>query len=94
MTAFAKKVGAKSLADLRTISASALLDDSYKNGYYDITETIDGYFLPKSPVEIFKAGEEAHVPLLVGWNSAEVPYQAFTGDDMPTPQNESRLAQS
>ena len=36
-----------------------------------VPPTIDGYFLPKSPVEIFAAGEQAHVPLLVGWNSEE-----------------------
>ncbi len=39
---------------------------------------------------IFEAGEQAHVPLLVGWNSAEVPYMAFTGGDMPTPENYAR----
>ena len=26
-------------------------------------------------------------PLLVGWNSAEIPYQALTGAGMPTPEN-------
>ena len=35
------------------------------------SSTIDGYFLPKSPAEIFAAGEQAHVPLLVGWNTEE-----------------------
>ena len=85
--AFAQKVGAQSLADLRAIPAAKLLDDAAKPGNYRLTETIDGYFLPKSPVAIFEAGEQAHVPLLVGWNSAEVPYQAFTGGDMPTPEN-------
>jgi len=85
--AFAQKVGAQSLADLRAIPAAQLLDDAAKSGNYRLTETIDGYFLPKSPVAIFEAGEQAHVPLLVGWNSAEVPYQAFTGGDRPTPEN-------
>ena len=32
---------------------------------------IDGYFLPKTPAEIFAAGEQAQVPLLAGWNSQE-----------------------
>jgi len=86
-TSFAQKVGAKSLADLRTIPAAQLLDAAAKPGNYRLTETIDGYFLPKSPVEIFEAGEQAHVPLLVGWNSAEVPYQAFMQGGMPTPVN-------
>ncbi len=53
--------------------------------------TIDGYFMPKLPVQIFAAGEQAHVPLLVGWNSAEVPYNAFTGADAPTTENYEKL---
>jgi para-nitrobenzyl esterase len=85
--AFADKAGAKSLADLRAMSASQLLDAASKPGAFRVTPTIDGYFFPKSPLEIFEAGEQAHVPLLVGWNSAEIPYQAFTGGDMPTPEN-------
>ena len=87
---FQKKIGAKSLADLRALTAGQLLDSAAKRGNYRLTETIDGYFLPKSPVAIFDAGEQAHVPLLVGWNSAEVPYMAFTGGDMPTPGNYAR----
>jgi para-nitrobenzyl esterase len=86
-TTFAQKVGANSLADLRAIPAAQLLDDASKQGNYRLTETIDGYFFPKSPVEIFEAGEQAHVPVLVGCNSAEVPYMAFTQGDMPTPEN-------
>jgi len=85
--AFGEKNNAKSLADLRAMTASQLLDAASKPGAWRLAATIDGYFLPKSPAEIFSAGEQAHVPLLVGWNSAEVPYQAFTGGDMPTPEN-------
>ena len=85
--AFGEKNNAKSLADLRAMTASQLLDAASKLGAWRLAATIDGYFLPKSPAEIFSAGEQAHVPLLVGWNSAEVPYQAFTGGDMPTPEN-------
>ncbi len=32
---------------------------------------IDGWFLPKSPAEIYAAGEQAHIPLLAGWNADE-----------------------
>ena len=86
-TDFAAKVNAKSLADLRAIPASQLLDDAAKPGNYRLNATIDGYFFTKSPVEVFEAGEQAQVPLLVGWNSAEIPYQALMGGDLPTPQN-------
>jgi para-nitrobenzyl esterase len=37
----------------------------------------DGYLLPKSLPEIFEAREQAMVPLLLGWNSAELPAAAF-----------------
>ena len=84
---FAAKVGAGSLADLRAIPAAKLLDGASKRGAYRLTPTVDGYFLPKPVADIFEAGEEAHVPLLVGWNSAEIPYQAVTQGDMPTPEN-------
>ena len=49
--------------------------------------TVDGYFLTKTPNEVFAAGEQARVPLLAGWNSAEIPYQALMWGDMPTPEN-------
>lgn len=84
---FGEKNNAKTLSDLRAIPAAQLLDAAYKPGAWRLAATIDGYFLPKSPAAIFEAGEQAHVPLLVGWNSAEIPYQAFTGGDMPTPEN-------
>ena len=84
---FAEKNGTKTLAELRTIPAAQLLDDASKPGAWRLSATVDGYFLPKTPVQIFEAGEQAHVPLLVGWNSAEIPYRSFTGVDMPTPEN-------
>lgn len=85
--AFAKKVGANSLQELRAIPAEKLLDEASKMGLPYFAATIDGYFFPKSPVAIFKAGRQAHVPLLVGWNSAEVPYMALMQGKMPTSEN-------
>ena len=84
---FAEKNGTKTLTELRAIPAAQLLDNASKPGAWRLSATVDGYFLPKTPVEIFEAGEQAHVPLLVGWNSAEVPYWSFTGMDMPTAEN-------
>lgn len=85
--AFAEKVNAGSLADLRAIPAAELLQAASIPGAFNALATVDGYFLPKLPVEIFAAGEQAQVPLLAGWNSAEIPYQAFMGFDTPTPDN-------
>ncbi|ASU34673.1 carboxylesterase/lipase family protein [Mucilaginibacter xinganensis] len=84
---FAEKNGTKTLAELRAIPAAQLLDAASKPGAWTLSATIDGYFLPKSPLEILEAGEQAHVPLLVGWNSAEISYQAFMGGDVPSPEN-------
>jgi para-nitrobenzyl esterase len=36
---------------------------------------VDGYVLPKSPAEVFKAGEEAPVPLMTGNTGREFPFQ-------------------
>ncbi len=84
---FAQKVSATTLADLRAIPADKLLDMASKQGMPPMPAIVDGYFLLKTPAEIFAAGEQAHVPLLVGWNSAEVPYQALMWGDKPTPEN-------
>ena len=89
--AFAKFVSAVTLADLRNIPAARLLDDAYKPGAPGVSPTVDGYFLPKAPVEIFAAGEQAHVPLLAGWNSAEVPYQFVMRGDPPTLENYKKV---
>lgn len=85
--AFGDRVKAGTLAALRAVPAADLLKAATGQGAFRTAATIDGYFLPKAPAEIFKAGEQAHVPLLVGWNSAEVPYQAILGEDAPTPEN-------
>src|SRR4051812_9108877 len=69
---FAKGVGVNSLAELRAIKGDSLLKLASKTNPFRFSMTIDGYFLPKDPVTIFQDGEEAHVPLLVGWNSQEM----------------------
>lgn len=85
--AFAKKVGANSLKALRAIPAERLLDESFATKMVEWPAIIDGYFLPQSPLKIFEEGKQAHVPLLVGWNSTESPYQGFMMGKMPTPEN-------
>jgi para-nitrobenzyl esterase len=85
---FGEKIGATTLAALRAIPADKLLDEASKPGNPSMSSaTVDGYFLTKKPVESFAAGEQAKVPLLVGWNSAEIPYQAVMYGNAPTPEN-------
>jgi para-nitrobenzyl esterase len=69
---FAQRVGAGSLADLRALSATELLEGSGQPGAPRFTANVDGAFLPKAVPEIYAAGEQAHVPLLAGWNSQEM----------------------
>src|SRR5262245_10572475 len=84
-TAFAAAAGADSLAALRAMPADKVLEVTAKQGVPRFPITIDGYFLPKTVAEIFAAGEQAHVPLLAGWNSAESPARGVLGQSEPTP---------
>jgi para-nitrobenzyl esterase len=84
---FGTAVGATSLAALRALAADELLEATAKQGTPRFGATVDGYFLPKRPADIFAAGEQAHVPLLVGWNSEENSYRSILGNAEPTPEN-------
>ncbi len=84
---FARTVGADNLEKLRSLPADTLLSSSMKFGPFRFAMTIDGYFFPKSPYAIYESGEQAHVPLLVGWNNEEMNYRAIMGNDKPTVEN-------
>jgi para-nitrobenzyl esterase len=86
---FAERVGATSLTELRAIPAEKLLAAT-EGGYpppFRFAATIDGYFLPAFPAAIFAAGEQAKVPLLLGWNSEEMNYLWVMGKTPPTREN-------
>jgi len=78
---------APSLAALRAMTAEQLLAATAKPGQPRFTPTVDGYFFPKSPFDIYAAGEQARVPLLAGVNSAEMGYFAVLGREKPTVEN-------
>ena len=65
---FMRKVGAKTLAELRAAPAEAILAAAPGLGYRPI---VDGWFLPRSPAEIFASGEQNDAPLMAGWNKDE-----------------------
>ena len=90
---FATSVGADSLTALRAKSAEEILQATAKPGFPWPTPTVDGYFFPKPPFEIYAAGEQAHVPLLAGSNSAEGSYQAILGREAPTVENYRKALQ-
>lgn len=84
---FAKKIGAASLADLRKMNADSLVKYATSFNPFRFSMTVDGYFFPKDPREIFNAGEQAQVPLLVGWNSQEGSASSILGTQALTVDN-------
>lgn len=86
-TKFAATNGVNSLAELRGLPATKLLEFIGKRGAPWFSLTIDGYFLQKDPFALFAAGEQAKVPILVGWNSEESNARGVLGQDKPTVAN-------
>ncbi|MEI9911959.1 MAG: carboxylesterase family protein [Bacteroidota bacterium] len=74
---FAKKAGYPTLAELRKLSTKELFEIYNESKRFGFPVVIDGYFLTASLPEIFAAKKQAMVPLLLGWNSAEIPGMAF-----------------
>jgi para-nitrobenzyl esterase len=68
---------AASLADLRAVPADRLLAAQAEfqlggtAGTVRFRPTVDGYFWPRSPREVFAAGEQNDVPLLLGYTRDE-----------------------
>jgi para-nitrobenzyl esterase len=65
-----------SAADLRAVSAADILDtdpDYARAGqnFPNLGISVDGYVLPKKPAEVFAAGEERRVALLLGSNTRD-----------------------
>ena len=87
---FAANLGAQTLAALRAIPSQQMLDAASKGGWASVGRfslTIDGYFLTDDPATVFATGKQAHVPLLAGWNSEEVGWNALLGSAQPTLEN-------
>lgn len=84
---FATGMDVGSLAALRAMPARQLLENTVQAGAPRFSAIVDGYFFPQSPADIFAAGQQAHVPLLVGWNSQESGYQGLLGQAAPTVDN-------
>lgn len=74
---FAKNAGFNSIAQMRAASTRELYEAYVESKRFGFPPAIDGYFYPKSMLEIFKSKEQAQVPLLLGWNSAEIGGMAF-----------------
>jgi para-nitrobenzyl esterase len=89
--------GTSTLADLRKLSA----DDILRAATAKTTPPpprfgpdIDGYFLPDSVGNIYAAGNQAHVPLLAGWNADEARGQVLLAKTEPTAASFAATAQT
>ncbi|HTF20809.1 MAG TPA: carboxylesterase family protein [Chryseolinea sp.] len=84
---FAKNAGYVTLAQLRALSTKEVYEIYTESKRFGFPTVIDGYFYTKTIPQTFQAKEQAQVPLLLGWNSAEIPGMAFmqgqpyTGDN-------------
>ena len=76
-TEFAKNAGILTLKKLRALSTREVYEMYNESKRFGFPVVIDGYFMPKTLPQIFGAKEQAQVPLLLGWNSAETPGTAF-----------------
>lgn len=74
---FVENIGYNSIADLRALKTSELFELYKNSGRFGFPSVIDNYFLPAPLPKIFEAGQQAQIPLLLGWNSAEVPGMAL-----------------
>ncbi len=84
-----------SLATLRAVPAEELLKKAvaYSRGYDFISEpNIDGEFLTESPAAIYAKGEQAHVPLLAGWNKNEGAAEDVIRSGTPTVAKLKKMA--
>ena len=88
----AAKLATPTLPELRSLSPQRLVaatpwDFTQDPGTTNFTPSIDGYFVPKAPEAAFVAGEQANIPLIVGWNSAE--YLPFLARALPATSAEA-----
>lgn len=84
---FAQKAGHPSLAQLRALPARDIYEMYNESGRFGFPVVVDGYFLKKTLPEVFAAREQSQVPLLLGWNSAEIPAGAFMQGQPSLPEN-------
>jgi len=84
--AFVNRMGASSIAELRSkgaseVNAAALWDFTMDPMTTAFSPNVDRHVIPELPPVRFTRGEQMRIPLLAGWNGAEdYPFHAF---DLP-----------
>lgn len=76
--------GTTALATLRALPADQLLAATLQEPLPRFGAIIDGDVLPADGRSLFGTGQQAHVPLLAGWNRDEDDYRTYFGPDEPT----------
>ncbi len=77
--AFAATLGAHSISELRRVSAEAISSARF-DGLPEIPHSnaalpiVDGYVIPDDTYQLYAAGKQADVPLLIGYNADEGAY--------------------
>ncbi len=66
-----ESLGVHTLAELRALPASDLLDAAQKHGTIGFAPVLDGKFVTEDVQKTYAEGKQAHVPLLAGWNRDE-----------------------
>ena len=81
---FAKSIGVSNLEDLRAKPAQDLLKAALAAKEFRFWPNVDGYFYAQDPAAIYATGQQAHIPLLAGWNADEQSAAGFFGKDPMT----------
>jgi para-nitrobenzyl esterase len=74
---------APNLAALRAMDAQTMTDEATAAGFFPFL-AVDGHEVPDQLVNVFDRGEQAHVPLLAGFNSGEIHSLRFLTPPTPT----------
>lgn len=81
---YMKKMGAKSISDLRAMPAEKLNNAALWNFTMNpivtvFSPNVDHYVVPEIPAGLYTRGNHMQIPLLAGWNAAEYfPFRAFS----------------
>jgi para-nitrobenzyl esterase len=86
-TKLAAALHAADLGALRAMEPQALTDAAAAASFAPFG-VIDGHVLPRQLVEVFDRGEQAHVPLLAGFNSGEIRSLVFLAPPSPSSPSE------
>tara|TARA_R110002020_G_scaffold117986_1_gene269693 strand:- start:96597 stop:97760 length:1164 start_codon:yes stop_codon:yes gene_type:complete len=84
---FLGNLGYTRISEFRKLSTQKIYELYTASKPFRFPMTMDGHMLTAPLPEIFEAGEQAQVPLLVGWNSAEMPAMAFMQGQPFTEEN-------